>query len=69
MAEAPFRVYLWDTFEMPGEDTTLLTEVPTLAEALRYIADHHGDRLRPKRGADRIEIVYQGDVLVSLDLG
>ena len=48
-----FGVYHWDTFD---NDTVLLREFDDLAEAVDYVKDRYGERLRDS-GADRVEIV------------
>lgn len=37
-----FGVYLWDTFEKPGEDTYFLHETDTLDEATHWV-EHHDE--------------------------
>lgn len=53
----PFGVYHWDTFEPPGDDTSLVSEADTLAEARTWVSRHYAGRLR-SNGADRVQIVH-----------
>lgn len=58
-----FGIYLWDTFEPPGEDTLLLTEVDTKEEAFNYITDHYNIS---SQGADRVEVVdRKGNIILK----
>jgi hypothetical protein len=64
-----FGVYHWDTFEPLDEDTSLVAEADTLAEAERLVSDKYGLRIRSS-GADRVDIVNQdGDIVRQYKVG
>lgn len=64
-----FRVFHWDTFDPPGEDTIQIHDADTIEEAEAWIRGHYGDRLR-ESGADKVDIVDQkGNVVRSWRVG
>jgi hypothetical protein len=63
-----FKIYYWDTFDPPGEDTAEIGSSPSLSEAQQWVRDHYGDRLRPS-GADHVDIVYNGNVVQRFNVG
>jgi len=55
-----FGIYHWDTFD---NETILVGEADTLAEAIKFIDDKYGKRIH-NTGADRIEVVdLAGNIL------
>lgn len=63
-----YRIYHWDNFEPPGEDTLLIGDAETIQEAEDLIIQKYGNRLFGN-GADRIQIVNaQGDVVKSFNV-
>ena len=59
-----YQVYHWDTFDDPGEDTSLLETLPTLKEAEEYVEKHYKGRIGPN-GADQVHIVDSGGNVVK----
>ena len=48
-----FGIYHWDTFD---NETFLVGEADTLAEAKSFVKERYGDRIKPN-GADHVDIV------------
>jgi hypothetical protein len=60
-----YGVYHWDTFD---DETTLVYECRTLAEAQRYVQQKYGSRIGID-GADQVHIVDRhGDVQERFDV-
>ena len=61
-----FGIYHWDMFD----NTTLLVgEAGTITEAVKFIEDKYGKRIR-NDGADRVEVVdLNGNILRRFNVG
>jgi hypothetical protein len=61
-----YGIYHWDTFD---NETILVGEVDTAVEAIEFVNDKYGDRIR-RTGADRVDIVdLKGNVLQKFSVG
>ena len=61
-----FGIYHWDTFD---NETILIGEADTLAEARSFVKDRYAGQIGPK-GADRVDIVNRdGDIIEQVKVG
>lgn len=70
-----YGVYHWDTFD---NEVFLITknwdigekaEFDNLGEAIKFVDNHYGDRIRPS-GADRVDIVdSKGRIVKNYNIG
>lgn len=61
-----FGIYHWDTFD---NETILVGEADTAVEAIEFVNDKYGDRIK-RTGADQVDIVdLKGNVLEKFRVG
>jgi hypothetical protein len=61
-----FGIYHWDTFD---NETILVGEADTSVEAIEFVNDKYGDRIR-RTGADQVDIVdLKGNILEKFSVG
>ncbi len=67
-----YGVYYWDTFEGPGEGTSLVGESDTFQGANAFVLREYGSKIRSD-GADRVQIVHfvngDGTVVATFNVG
>lgn len=60
-----FGIYHWDTFD---NETILVGEADTSVEAIEFVNNKYGDRIK-RNGADKVEIVdLKGNILESFSV-